>query len=196
LINGATNMNQTSLPNLSHDPNHGYGWGRVNLRQSLAPMPPVTFQVRDDNTIATGCTVQYHFYLPPNTRLLRVTLAWTDPPGNRLVNNLNLRMTVPAIAPNPSQVYVGNRWQSSPNAHLSDPLPTPAPANSFETIHNTEQIVIANPPTGIYQVEVIGGIFSDSQFQQFSGQPYAIVFVGSGEEVRFGGLPAGSIPFY
>lgn len=185
LINGATNLRQTSLPNLSNDPRDGYGWGRINLRQSLVPVPPVTFQVRDDSAIASGQTVRYTFSLPPNTRLLRVTLCWTDPPSNRIVNNLNLRMTVRSSG----QVYVGNRWQAAPNAHLSDPLPAPPPANPFETIHTTEQIVLQNPAAGLYDVEVIGGAFAASEFLQFPGQPFALVFVGSGDEVRFGGIP-------
>src|SRR5262249_45655002 len=79
LINGATNVNRTSLPNIpgttlaTHNPNDGYGWGRVNLRQSLAPAPPVTFFVRDDSSVASGRTARFEFTLPPDTRLLRIT---------------------------------------------------------------------------------------------------------------------------
>ncbi len=46
LFNGATNFRRTALPNLSNDPSDGYGWGRLNLRQSLSPLPPVTFFAR------------------------------------------------------------------------------------------------------------------------------------------------------
>ncbi|MBN1478900.1 S8 family serine peptidase [candidate division KSB1 bacterium] len=200
LINGATNIRRTALPNIGNDPNDGYGWGRVNLRQSLAPLSPVTCHVRDDNSVAPGRRIRYSFYLPPNTQLLRVTLAWTDPPRNQLVNNLNLQLTTPAFGANPSRVYVGNRWGAGANAQFSDPLPTPPPANPFEGIHNVEQIVIpGNPtlPSGNYIVEVIGGPFRNNAFQQFPGQPFALVFVGSGAEARFAGLPAAApIPFY
>jgi hypothetical protein len=41
--------------------NDGYGWGRINLRQSLSPLPPVTFHVRDDGSVAAGRTVRYEF---------------------------------------------------------------------------------------------------------------------------------------
>ena len=60
LINGATNIDDTPLPNIPAAPitaanrNHGYGWGRVNLRQSLSPTPPVTFHVKDDDTWGRG----------------------------------------------------------------------------------------------------------------------------------------------
>ena len=81
LINGATNIRHTALPNIGNDPNDGYGWGRLNLRQSLAPLPRVTFYARDDTAVASGHTVRYDFRLPAETRLLRTTLVWTDPPG-------------------------------------------------------------------------------------------------------------------
>ena len=127
LVNGATNMRRTALPNQGNDPNDGYGWGRLNLRQSLAPLPPVTFFARDDAAVADGQTLRYRFRLPADTRLLRATLAWTDPPGAQVVNNLNLQLTAPD-----GRVFVGNRWQAAPNAQYSAPLPTPRPANPFE----------------------------------------------------------------
>jgi hypothetical protein len=188
LINGATNVRNTPLPNVpttvaaTHNPHDGYGWGRVNMRQSLAPRPPVTFHVRDDGAVGPGRTARYAFVLPPETQLLRVTLAWTDPPGNNLVNVLNLRVTTPAFPPGPARTYVGNRWR--PNGE-SDPLPTPPPANPFQQVHPVEQIVVRGAPTlpaGRYVVEVIGTAFNTSRFQQFPGQAFALVIVGSGAE--------------
>jgi hypothetical protein len=204
LINGATNFNRTSLPNVpgrtdaTHNPNDGYGWGRVNLRQSLAPAPPVTFFVRDDCSVASGRTARFEFTLPPDTRLLRITLAWTDPPGNDVVNNLNLRVTTPGA---PGQVFVGNRWQAAPNAQFSAPLAAPIPTDPFERTHTVEQVVIPGNPTlqsGVYVVEVIGGAFRTSEFQQFPGQHFSLVCVGSGNEwplVPPGGI-AGPLPFF
>jgi len=195
LINGATNIRRTELPNHSNNPADGYGWGRLNLRQSLAPLPPVTFYARDDAAVATGQTVRYSFRLPPGTRLLRATLSWTDPPGVRLVNNLSLQI----IAPD-GRVFAGNRWQAAPNAQFSDPLPTPRPTNPFEGVHSAEQIVVPGVPSlpsGDYIVEVIGGAFGNSGYQTHPGQPFALVFVGSGNEARFAGVPApAGIPVY
>jgi subtilisin family serine protease len=196
LINGATNIRRTALPNIGNDPNDGYGWGRLNLRQSLAPLPPVTFYARDDTAVASGHTIRYRFRLPVETRLLRTTLAWTDPPGVQLVNNLNLSLTAPD-----GRVFVGNRWRAGgpPHSQFSDPLPLPAPVTPFEAIHNVEQIVIPGAPTlppGEYVVEVRGGPFRNNAFQIFPGQPFALVFVGSGDETRFGGVPGGPLPVY
>ena len=192
LVNGATNILRTELPNLNQPPpglTSGYGWGRVNLRQSLAPSPPVTFAVRDDNALGPGRTARYHFYLPPGTALLRATLAWTDPPGPRLINRLHLRITTPGGA----EVYQGNTWRAPPDDRLSRPVPV---GTAFQAVHTTEQIVIEHPPSGVFDVEVIAEIFPATAFNQFHAQPYALVFVGSGQEVRFGGLPAKQIPVY
>ncbi len=191
LINGATNIRNRALPSLGTDPNDGYGWGRINLRQSLAPVPPVTFHARDDAAVESGRTARYQFRLPAKTTLLRVTLAWTDPPHRSVVNNLNLRMTAPSGA---LRVYVGNRWQTgavvgSPPVSgplFSDPLPAnPDPKlDPFDKVYTVEQIVIHEPPEGDYLVEVLGGAFKESMYMQHPGQPFSLLFVGSGAEIR------------
>jgi hypothetical protein len=200
LINGATNMQNTNLPNVGNNPNDGYGWGRLNLRQSLTPLPPVTMHVRDDGAVAAGRSVRYHFTLPRNTRLLRITLAYTDPPQPNnpgLVNNLNLMLRTPD-----GRVFVGNNWGAigTAAAPFSNPQPDPPPAAAFESVHNTEQIVVAGAPNltpGDYIVDVIGQTFANSPFQLHPGQPYALVFVGSGVEAIIAPPGAGgAIPVY
>lgn len=197
LVNGATNIHSRALPSIGTAPNDGYGWGRINLRQSLAPTPPATFYARDDAAVESGRTARYEFYLPPKTTLLRVTLAWTDPPHRTVVNNLNLRLTAPASAKAPSRVYVGNRWQTGPPVPAppatpvsgplySDPLPVglDPKLDPFDKVYTVEQIVIYEPPDGTYLVEVLGGAFKSSMYMQQPGQPFALVFVGSGPEIR------------
>ncbi|HEX2729731.1 MAG TPA: S8 family serine peptidase [Rubrobacteraceae bacterium] len=201
LINGATNINATPLPNIPTAPitaanrNQGYGWGRVNLRQSLSPSPPVTFHVRDDEAVGSGRRAQYRFYLPPDTRLLRVTLAWTDAPRTdaRIANNLHLRV-VPPGGVGAGQEFHGNTWAAAPDSHLSRRV---APAAPFEGVHNVEQVVVRDPASGIYDVEVVAEPFPANNFNQLRVQPFALVFVGSGQEVLFGPVaPAGPIPVY
>lgn len=199
LINGATNLRNLALPAVGnlHD---GYGWGRLNLRQSLAPAAPAVYQARDDASVAAGQTARYEFSVPPGAQLLRVALVWTDPPGNRIVNNLNLRVTVPAGGALPVRVFVGNRWQAGA-PQLSDPLPAVPPPSPFNDVHPIETIVVQGAPTlpsGVYRVDVLGGGFTNNSFQQFPGQPFALVFVASGPEFRFpagGALPA-ALPVY
>ena len=198
LINGATNINGTALPNFGNNPNHGYGWGRLNLRQAFAPAPPVTFAARDDATVANRRTARYTFTLPAGTRLLRVTLAWTDPPPSAVQNNLNLRVTTPAAGANPSRIYIGNHWQAA-NPRFSDPVAVASPANPFDGAHTVEQVVIqGNPtlPSGNYQVEVICNAMNGT-LSQFPSQPFALVFVGSGDEWNLAPQPAAArVGFY
>jgi serine protease AprX len=183
LVNGATNPSSTSLP----DTANGYGWGRVNLRQTLAPAPPVTLQVRDDCAIGPGRTVTYRFNLPSGTALLRVTLNWTDPPGDRVVNPLHLTVRAPAVGPNPRPEYRGNLWDATAGrTHLSRPTANPpVAADNHENIQTFKQVVIANPPPGAYDVEVSVGPFPADPFNQQNLQAFALVFAGTGPEVAF-----------
>jgi hypothetical protein len=188
LINGATNIRNTNLPNVGNAVNDGYGWGRVNLRQALAPAPPVTFHVRDDAAVGAARSVRYRFDLPAGTQLLRVTLAWTDPPSTApatgLVNNLGLRVTTPAFPGVGVQVFHGNQWQAAAGrTHLSAPVIGQPPP--FEDVHPVKQVVVAGPmPAGAYQVDVIcTRLNAAGAFQQFPGQPFALVLVASGVEL-------------
>jgi hypothetical protein len=184
LVNGATNIAPGSLP----DTASGYGWGRVNLRQSLSPAPPVTLHVRDDCAIGPGRTIGYRFALPAGTALLRVTLNWTDPPGPRLINHLHLTVRAPA-APGPGlrPEYRGNLWSTAAGqTHLSRAVAAPAvAADSHEDIETFKQVVLANPVAGVYEVEVSASLFPADPFNQQNLQAFALVFAGTGPEVRF-----------
>jgi subtilisin family serine protease len=184
VVNGATNITPGPLP----DTAAGYGWGRVNLRQSLAPAPPVTLHVRDDCAIGPGRTVRYHFTLPAGTALLRVTLNWTDPPGPSLVNHLHLTVRAPAPpGPGTRPEYRGNLWSAVPGqTHLSRPIPNPpALADNHEDIQTFKQVALENPPAGDYEIEVAAAVFPFGHFNQQNLQAFALVFAGTGPDVRF-----------
>ena len=175
LVNGATNMSQISLPVAGS----GYGWGRVNLRQTLSPAPPATFLVRDDCALGPGRSARYRLVLPAGTALLKVTLTWTDPPNPAVVNPLHLTLRR-AGAP---LEYHGNRWDpAAGRAHLS--LLVPA-ADPHENDQIYKQIVVDDPAAGEYEIEVSAGMFPASAFNQQNLQAFALVAAGTGPEVRF-----------
>ncbi|HLX96621.1 MAG TPA: LamG-like jellyroll fold domain-containing protein [Verrucomicrobiae bacterium] len=96
------------------------GWGLINLPNSLPP--GLTNQlnvacsdfIQDQspaNALATGDSRTF-YVTTTNAQPLRVTLVWTDPPGNpaaaiKLVNNLTLVVTNLSNSTNPV-VYYGN----------------------------------------------------------------------------------------
>jgi hypothetical protein len=55
----------------------------------------------------------------------------------------------------------------------------------LDTGNTIEQVVISSPPSGEYLVEVIGHTVAVNPDYQFAAQPFALVFAGSGPEVRY-----------
>jgi hypothetical protein len=101
-------------------------------------------------------------------------------------------VTTPPFVPGGVRVFHGNRWQTAAGSqHLSAPI-TAATPPPFEDIHPVQQVVIAGPPAlpaGRYIVEVVCNALGGGAFQQFPGQPFALVFVGSGPEIRTAAPP-------
>jgi hypothetical protein len=52
-------------------------------------------------------------------------------------------------------------------------------------VQTFKQVVLANPPAGEYEVEVTAAVFGVDPFNQQNLQPFALVFAGTGPEVRF-----------
>lgn len=141
-------------------PNSVAGWGRADLGFVEAPAP-YTLWVDDHTTgLATGENVDYtHTDIQPltvvtSTQPLRIMLAWTDPPASlsaaaQLVNDLDLVVTGPD-----ETVYSGNGVASG------------------DHINNVEGIIITNPPTGPYTVEV------RAYNVPIDFQPYALAVAG------------------
>jgi serine protease AprX len=79
-------------------------------------------------------------------------LAYSDYPGQRLVNNLNLIIMDPASTP-----HVGNSTGG----------------NTFDSTNNVEVVVIPQAAAGTYELQVVG---SDVPF---GPQPFALVIIGA-----------------
>jgi subtilisin-like proprotein convertase family protein len=152
LINGARSMGQYNLE-VNKFMNF-QGWGIANLTNSLPAHAasqsdrtqwPVRFFDQETNGLVTGESDTRIITLRSNTPALRISLVWTDPPGNptvasKLVNDLdvivtNLNTLQQAGGP---QVYVGNAISGD----FSSPLGT-----NFVTdvINNVENVYISNP---------------------------------------------------
>ena len=123
-------------PTASLVDNH-QGAGRVNLDAVLAPSAPVKMQFQEVTPgLRTGEVLRLEINVTSNKSPLRLVLAYTDSPGARLVNHLNLVVTSPI-----GLRYVGN--QSSSGALILD------------TTNNAEVTRISSPKAGRWIVEVV-----------------------------------------
>ena len=89
--------------------------------------------------------------------------------------------------PNLRPEYRGNLWDTAAGStHLSRPVNNPPlPADNHENIQTFKQVVLANPLPGEYSVEVSAAPFPADPFNQQNLQAFALVFAGTGLEVRF-----------
>ena len=154
LINGAR---PTGFYNLQvNNPINFQGWGLVNLPNAIpatltntvvgASTSEYFIDQSPTNALATGDSRTYQISLSPaaQTVPLRLTLAWTDPPGNpsaaiKLVNNLDLMITNMDSPTNPV-VYYGNDIAANQVFNTQE-NPTNIPAN-LDTVNNVENIFL------------------------------------------------------
>ena len=115
------------------------------------------------NALATGQSRTYKIALSPaaTSQPLRITLVWTDPPGNpvasvKLVNDLNLIVT---NLDTPNLVYFGNDIASGNDFNQAWDTNT---VPNFDSVNNVENVFLS-PLTGInaqlgtnYSVTVVG----------------------------------------
>ena len=168
IINGA----RPTLPSYNYqasNPVNNEGWGLVNLPNTLPTNTPASYNgtvpstvyLQDQsptNALATGGSHSFALTLTTNASNLplRLTLAWTDPPGDpvaaiKLVNNLQLVVTNLDDPTNPL-VYYGNNIASSGY----NPGQNPTNIVKLDTINNVQNIVIPQPLGTNYAVAVLG----------------------------------------
>lgn len=165
LINGARSMRDYDLhPNSAIN---YQGWGVVNLTNIIPPTlnggpgrfadSPTIFYDQDPNySLATGESHTRSIQLSQQARglPLRVSLVWTDPPGNpaaslKLVNDLDLIVTNRANG----EYYIGNNFR--PGADFTHSIP----ANNtntvpFDVVNNVENVYINGPLGTNYDIVV------------------------------------------
>ena len=164
------------------DGNYGYavnggmnmeGWGLVNLTNSLPASPvytggslnnafgaltPLFFADQNaSNVLATGDSRTYTVNVPAASQglPLRVTLAWTDPPGNpvsavKLVNNLGLIITNLTTG----QIYYGNNFDTTHPPYTRASRTNDLPA--WDSVNNVQNVVIPPSAGTSFSVTVIG----------------------------------------
>jgi subtilisin-like proprotein convertase family protein len=168
LINGARSINPIYDFQVQNTINY-QGWGLVDLPTSIpigltnasfgVPAPMLFVDQVPTNALATGDSRTLFVQVDPSAQTgpLRVTLVWTDPPGNpaasiKLVNNLDLVVTNLSDPTNPV-VYFGNDIQAGDT--FNHPVDTNALPN-FDNVNNVENIFIPQQLGTNYSITVIG----------------------------------------
>jgi subtilisin-like proprotein convertase family protein len=164
LINGAR---PTGAYNLQVDNAINYeGWGLVNLPNSLptnyfsSATTPSSIYIQNQsptNALATGDSHTFAINVVTNAATLRVTLAWTDPPGDpiaaiKLVNSLELIVTNSDNPTNPV-VYYGN---DIPAGGVYNTAENASNSVSVDAINNVQSVILRQPLGTNYTVTVIG----------------------------------------
>ncbi len=168
LINGARVTTDTYNLQVQNSINYE-GWGLVNLPNSLPP--GITNQMSSTcssffvdqsptNALATGDSHTYLVKIADTnaqSQPLRITLAWTDPPGDpaaaiKLVNDLNLVVTNLSNPTNPI-IYYGN---DIPASSIYNSLRSPTNAPNYDSINNVENVYLPSGAGTNFSVTVLG----------------------------------------
>lgn len=164
LINGSRSASPFYDYRTTSRMNH-QGWGTPRLTNSVretmittdeSTWPIQMFDQSPTNALATGDVFNRTVAVNETASIspLRVTLVWTDPPGNpragvKLVNDLDLVVTNLATG----QIYFGNVFGGG--SDFSAALDTNSVA-SADSVNNVENVFIAPPLGTNYAIAVIG----------------------------------------
>lgn len=152
LINGAHNIGGQYTPSeAGMIPNINQGFGRVDVAAVVGPFDPNgLLMLQDEDTeLDTGEEQSITVNVPAGAASLKVTLVWTDPPGEGLQNDLDL--------------IVSGAGGSERHGNQ------PASGTAFDRTNNVEQVVWDHPPSGAMTIRVRA--FRIAQFPQ----SYALV---------------------
>jgi len=106
-------------------PDNNIGWGRIDLDSTLYFSGEARKTLLVDNTtgLLTGEQVDYHFNIPSGAQNLKISLVWTDYPGNpavltQIVNDLDLSAYIGGTHYNGNQ-YSGGQSVANPSGRDS-----------------------------------------------------------------------------
>ncbi len=137
LINGAHDLVGQYVPSESGGiPNNSEGFGRVDLQAVVGPYGAgESVQFFDEaKKLDTGARDDRSVAMPASARRIKVTLVWTDPPGEGLQNDLDLI------------VAVGNQERHGN---------MPVGSKLFDRKNNVEQVTWDQLPAGNVRLSVV-----------------------------------------
>jgi len=126
------------------------GYGAANAYKAMLAIQNSEYF---SGSVAHGASNVYNVVVPSNTRQLKITLIWNDPPAaanasKALINDLDLQLSLPAT--NESwQPWVLNNFPKADSLQLM-------PTRKRDSLNNIEQVSVENPAAGNYQIQVRG----------------------------------------
>jgi serine protease AprX len=172
IIHSAQYIDRNSYPHLHPKSNpwvdNEQGWGRVSLANSLKQQDDpiqVIFEQPfiEGDGLLLGEWYEYQVKIVGGESL-RIILAYTDFPGARLQNNLNLIV----YSPN-NKYYVGNYFDRDGEDEVDDKW--------LDDTNNVEGVVVESPESGTWRIMVLAANVSEGK------QDFALVASGEGLEI-------------
>jgi hypothetical protein len=125
------------------------GYGKLNALEAARILSEGRFK---SGNVSNKGQISYQIMVPANCSILKISLAWNDPPAalnapSALVNNLDLAVNTPS-----GQTLLPWVLSSYP---ATDSLSKPA-TRGRDTLNNTEQVTLQNPEAGVYTINVSG----------------------------------------
>jgi serine protease AprX len=134
------------------------GWGRLTLANSLSPAYPISIEFIDQlDGLLLGEAYEYKVEITNSDVPIRIIMAYTDLPGLRLINNLNIRLTDPI-----GKYYLGNDFRNK---------------KEHDLINNVEGIIVNTPMVGIWSITVTAYSLPEPEK---GNQDFAVVASGGG----------------
>lgn len=163
-------------------PDYRFGFGFMNVGRALKVLDNTQYIV--DNVTNIG-QKSYSINVPTNTAQLKVMLLWFDVPASaastkQLVNDLDIEVVTPALVTHKPLIL-----DSSPSNILNIAI------EGDDRLNNTEQVVINNPQSGQYVINIKGyNVPSSSQnfilVYDFVEQGIAVTYPTTGAQVAAG----------
>ena len=148
-------------------PNNDEGWGRVNLRNTLAPNAGRGIWVDDRSVVSSSGSVKaYSFNITSGNVAFKASLVWSDERGSRfangaqLVNDLNLEVEAPD-----GTIYRGNDFFNGRSTT----------GGAWDDLNNVEVVLIDQAQSGIWTVRI-----KDHSHGGSRSQAYALSVSGVG----------------
>lgn len=166
VINTGQNLTGTGAANAL--PNGDEGWGRVNMKLMFNTGTTLSYFDQLSQLTSVGDVRNYSGSVVDNTKPIRVTLVWTDPPASSganpaLVNNLNLSVTVGG------NTYKGNVFASGQSTT----------GGTADTVNNVENVWLPAGTTGTITASVTAAALNGDGIlgnASANDQNYALVF--------------------